>query len=139
MEQATLASTNANQKLKVGFKRLNAEVMLPTNDPLELGFNLYLPKDIEVFAGEYGKSVPMQIKCKLPKGYGAIITLSSSMAYYTSLRMSNLTGEIVASCISEIVLVLDNIGNHDVTLIKDECIAQLILIPLPEVEIEEIP
>ena len=47
MEQATLASANANQKLKVSFKRLNAEVKLPTNDPLELGFNLYLPKDIE--------------------------------------------------------------------------------------------
>lgn len=138
MGQATLASTNANQKLKVGFKRLNAEVMLPTNDPLELGFNLYLPKDIEIFAGEYGKSVPMQIKCKLPRGYGAIIALSSSMAYCTALRMSNLTGEIVTGCISEIVLLLDNIGEHGVTLTKDECIAQLILIPLPNVEVEEI-
>lgn len=103
-----------------------------------MGFDLYLPEDIEIAPAAYGVNVPLKVAYEPPVGYGAMLALGSSTGYYTTLRMSNAVGIIDEDYRDEISLLLDNIGEYPVHLTKGECIAQLVLLPLPRVDVVEV-
>lgn len=139
MEQATLVKDSSTSVLALKFKKLCADVELPKQgSEFSLGFDLYLPEDIEIAPSEYGVKVPLGIAYEPPVGYGAMVTLRSSTGYYTTLRMSNAVGIIEEDYRGEISLLLDNIGEYPVHLTKGERIAQLVLLPLPRVEVLEV-
>ena len=139
MEQATLVKDSATSVLALKFKKLQADVELPKQgSEFSLGFDLYLPEDIEIEPSEYGVNVPLKIAFEPPVGYGALLALRSSTGYYTTLRMSNAVGIIDEDYRGEISLLLDNIGEYPVHLTKGERIAQLVLLPLPRVEVVEV-
>lgn len=139
MEQATLVANGFANKQVLKFKKLQADVELPKQgSEFSLGFDLYLPEDIEIAPSEYGVNVPLKIAYEPPVGYGAMLALRSSTGYYTTLRMSNAVGIIDEDYRGEISLLLDNIGEYPVHLTKGERIAQLVLLPLPRVEVVEV-
>lgn len=139
MEQATLVKDSSTSVLALKFKKLQADVELPKQgSEFSLGFDLYLPEDIEIEPSEYGVNVPLKIAFEPPVGYGALLALRSSTGYYTTLRMSNAVGIIDEDYRGEISLLLDNIGEYPVHLTKGERIAQLVLLPLPRVEVVEV-
>lgn len=139
MEQTALVENGFANKQVLKFKKLQADVELPKQgSEFSLGFDLCLPEDIEIAPGEYGVNVPLKVAYEPPVGYGAMLALRSSTGYYTTLRMSNAVGIIDEDYRGEISLLLDNIGEYPVHLTKGERIAQLVLLPLPRVEVVEV-
>lgn len=139
MEQATLVKDSATSVLALKFKKLQADIELPSQgSEFSLGFDLYLPEDIKIAPFEHGVNIPLKIAYEPPVGYGAMLALRSSTGHYTTLRMSNAVGIIDEDYRGEISLLLDNIGEYPVHLTKGERIAQLVLLPLPRVEVVEV-
>ncbi len=139
MEQATLVKDRFTGRQILKFKKLQPDVELPTRgSEFSLGFDLYLPEDIEIGPFECGIKIPLGIAYEPPEGYGAMVTLRSSTGYYSTLRMSNSVGIIEEDYRGEISLLLDNIGEYPVHFTKGERIAQLVLLPLPRVEVVEV-
>lgn len=139
MEQTTLVKDRFTGKQVLKFKKLQPDVELPTRgSEFSLGYDLYLPEDIEIGPFEHGANIPLKIAYEPPVGYGAMLALRSSTGYYTTLRMSNAVGIIDEDYRGEISLLLDNIGEYPVHLTKGERIAQLVLLPLPRVEVVEV-
>lgn len=110
----------------------------------DAGFDFFLPKDMpDVFIG-YGVrafKLPLGIAAGIPEGYFLAITLRSSTAKNTMLRLSNSMGVVDSGYTGEICLLLDNIGEtmEDNVLLKaGQRIAQGMLLPVPELTIREV-
>jgi len=115
-------------------KRLTETAKLPTKaNPGDLGYDLYA--DV---SGSVGPGVSVEIKTgiaiEFPEGVGGIIKDRSSLAR-NGLHISG--GVIDSGYRGEIIVVM---GNHDAGthyIGKGQKIAQLILVPVIDVEVEE--
>src|SRR5690625_3896889 len=92
--------------IKVGFKRLNDEAMIPTRaHPTDSGFDLYASEDVVIEPGET-KVVPTGIAVKLPAGYEAQVRPRSGVTAKTKLRVQ--LGTIDNGYAGEIGVIVDN-------------------------------
>src|SRR5690625_4790387 len=93
--------------IKVGFKRLNDEAMIPTRaHPTDSGFDLYASEDVVIEPGET-KVIPTGIAVKLPAGYEAQVRPRSGVTAKTKLRVQ--LGTIDNEYTGEIGVIVDNI------------------------------
>src|SRR5690606_3184434 len=151
------------ETIKVGFKRLNDNAIIPTKAyPTDSGFDLYASKDVIIRPGET-TVVPTGIAVELPPGYEATVRPRSGITAKTKLRVQ--LGTIDNEYRGEIGVIVDNIaedpcGNesqyltyidgldyrtdgetypNDTYLIrKGDRIAQLVIQPIPTVEAYEV-
>src|SRR5690625_2453370 len=94
--------------IKVGFKRLNDEAMIPTRaHPTDSGFDLYASEDVVIEPGET-KVIPTGIAVKLPAGYEAQVRPRSGVTAKTKLRVQ--LGTIDNEYTGEIGVIVDNIS-----------------------------
>jgi dUTP pyrophosphatase len=121
-------------KLKV--KKLNNEAKLPVKKRKgDAGFDLYSLEDVELKPGER-KLVSTGIAIEIPYGYFGLIKDRSGLAVKNGLHC--LAGVVDSNYRGEIKVVLINLGNEPVKLEKHSRIAQLLIIPVPDFEIEEV-
>lgn len=118
-------------KLKV--KKLNSQAKLPTKaHSTDAGFDLYADEirynDRYI---EYGTGVAIE----LPKGSVGLIFPRSSISKY-DLRLANAVGVIDEGYTGELNLRYDAIGPYHYE--KGDRIGQLVVIKLPELEVEEV-
>lgn len=148
--------------IKVGFKRLNDNAIMPTKaHPTDSGFDLYASKDVIIEPGET-TVVPTGIAVELPPGYEATVRPRSGITAKTKLRVQ--LGTIDNEYRGEIGVIVDNISeasnkadygyyrlngdywiDHRVKaekgsylIKKHERIAQLVIQPLPTVVVYEV-
>src|SRR5690625_1189975 len=149
-------------KVKIGFKRLNDDAILPTKaHPTDSGFDLYASADVIIEPGET-VIVPTGIAVELPAGYEAQVRPRSGVTAKTKLRVQ--LGTIDQDYRGEIGVIVDNTfmkrfaenlygldgkpihdKNVEYPMIsgsylirKGEKIAQLVLQFLPQVVSEEV-
>jgi len=154
------------ETIKVGFKRLNDNAIIPTKAyPTDSGFDLYASKDVIIEPGET-VIVPTGIAIELPPGYEAQVRPRSGITAKTKLRVQ--IGTIDQDYRGEIGVIVDNIrerhpkqdfgGTDRVILIngvkplmkgynvekgtyfirKGDRIAQIVIQPIPTVEAYEV-
>ncbi len=148
--------------VKVGFKRLNDEAILPTKaHPTDSGFDLYAAEDVIIEPGET-KVIPTGIAVELPAGYEAQVRPRSGVTAKTKLRVQ--LGTIDNGYTGGIGAIVDNASTPSGSLVsgykmidevfqldsrvycdertygisKGDRIAQLVIQPLPAVEAYEI-
>lgn len=148
--------------IKVGFKRLSDDAILPTKaHPTDSGFDLVASEDVIIEPGET-TIVPTGIAIELPAGYEAQVRPRSGVTAKTKLRVQ--LGTIDNGYTGDIGVIVDNIAketeyerpgyfhldsslylNHRVMyeegtykIRKGDRIAQLVIQPLPAVEAYEI-
>src|SRR5690625_26755 len=93
-------------KVKIGFKRLNDDAILPTKaHPTDSGFDLYASEDVIIEPGET-TIVPTGIAVELPKGYEAQVRPRSGVTAKTKLRVQ--LGTIDNGIMGEIGVIVDN-------------------------------
>lgn len=119
--------------MKLKIKKLNSQAKIPTKaHSTDAGFDLYADEirynDRYI---EYGTGVAIE----LPKGSVGLIFPRSSISKY-DLRLANAVGVIDEGYTGELNLRYDAIGPYHYE--KGDRIGQLVVIKLPELEVEEV-
>jgi dUTP pyrophosphatase len=117
-------------------KRLSEAAVLPQKAHAgDLGYDLFASEEITVWAGQT-KLVPTGIAIQFPEGYGALLRDRSSVA--TKRGLFVVAGVIDNGYIGEIKIALHNSTNGFERISAGEKIAQLILIPTVNFNVEEV-
>ncbi|MDU3705499.1 MAG: dUTP diphosphatase [Veillonella sp.] len=122
------------EQMKV--KLVNEYAQLPTRGSKDAaGLDLYCPFHIKVPADSQ-KKIPLGIAVEIPQGYMGLLALRSSMSK-TPLRCANSVGIIDADYRGELSIAYENISCSDYTIFRGDRIAQLIIVPIAIVDVEE--
>lgn len=117
-------------------KLLNEYAQLPTRGSKDAaGLDLYCPFHIKVPADSQ-KKIPIGVAVEIPKGYMGLLVPRSSMSK-TPLRCANSIGIIDADYRGELSIAYENISCSDYTIFRGDRIAQLIIVPIAVVDVEE--
>lgn len=117
-------------------KLLNEYAKLPTRGTIDsAGLDIYCPFNITVHADSQ-KRIPLGIAVEIPKGHMGLLVPRSSMSK-TPLRCANSVGIIDADYRGELSIAYENISCSDYTIFRGDRIAQLIIVPIAVVDVEE--
>ena len=118
-------------------KRLNEYVELATRgSKWSAGLDLYCPFDVVVPA-DTQKKIPLGIAVQIPDFHVGLLVPRSSM-HKTPLRMANSVGVIDADYRGELSIAYENVSCSDYTIFRGDRIAQLIIVPVVMVDVEEV-
>lgn len=117
-------------------KKVTQDATLPSKAHAgDLGYDLYAAEEITVFTGET-KLISTGIAVQFPDGYGGLIRDRSSVA--TKRGLFNVAGVIDNGYTGEIKVALYNSTEGLQTIYKGDKIAQMILIPTVNFEVQEV-
>ena len=117
-------------------KILNEYAQLPTRGSKDAaGLDLYCPFHIRVPADSQ-KKIPLGIAVEIPNGHMGLLVPRSSMSK-TPLRCANSVGIIDADYRGELSIAYENVSCNDYTIFRGDRIAQLIIVPIAIVDVEE--
>ena len=117
-------------------KLMNEYAQLPTRGSKDAaGLDLYCPFHIKVPADSQ-KKIPLGIAVEIPQGHMGLLVPRSSMSK-TPLRCANSVGIIDADYRGEISIAYENISCSDYMIFRGDRIAQLIIVPIAIVDVEE--
>lgn len=115
---------------------MNEYTQLPTRGSKDAaGLDLYCPFHIKVPADSQ-KKIPLGLAVEIPKGYMGLLVPRSSMSK-TPLRCANSVGVIDADYRGELSIAYENISCSDYMIFRGDRIAQLIIVPIAIVDVEE--
>ena len=128
--------------MKIKCKKLRENAVLPTRGTaLAAGADLYalLPDSAErVTIPPQGKhAFPTGIAVEIPEGYVGLVFARSGIACKRQLAPANCVGVIDADYRGELRVFLQNNGTEPQTVENGERIAQLVITPCLDIEIEE--
>lgn len=122
------------EQMKV--KLVNEYAQLPTRGSKDAaGLDVYCPFHIKVPADSQ-KKIPLGIAVEIPKGHMGLLVPRSSMSK-TPLRCANSIGIIDADYRGELSVAYENISCSDYMIFRGDRIAQLIIVPIAIVDVEE--
>lgn len=103
------------------------------------GFDLQacVESSVEIRPGDRAL-VPTGIAVALPRGYEAQIRPRSGLALRSGLTLLNTPGTVDADYRGEVRLIVVNLGREPVTVHRGDRLAQMVVLRLPAVELEEV-
>ena len=117
-------------------KNLFDNAILPTKAHAgDLGYDVYAQAPMVIYPGDVGL-VPTGISVQFPEGYGALLRDRSSVA--TKQYLFVVAGVIDNGYTGEIKIALYNSSEEIVNITAGSKIAQMILIPTVNFDIEEV-
>ncbi len=123
-------------KLKI--KKVNSDARLPEfAHETDAGMDLFSVEDILLAAGEC-LAVATGIVIELPKNSEAQIRPRSGLALKNMITLLNTPGTIDEGYRGEIKVIMMNHGKKDFQIVKGMKIAQMVIKPIYEVNIEEV-
>lgn len=126
------------QKLKVKILRLVDSATLPKYEHEDdSGLDLFAIEEREILPGET-TLVGTGVSIELPQGTEAQIRPRSGLALKHSITVLNTPGTIDAGYRGEIGVILINHGKHSFKVLKGMKIAQMVIAPVLQAEIEEV-
>jgi dUTP pyrophosphatase len=123
--------------MKIRVKKLSPEAKLPSkaHPDEDAGFDLYCTESAWLAAERGVEEVPTGISVEIPKGYyGQIMTRSS----FGKKGMRVHPGVVDSGYRGEITIFVYNFASCQYKIEAGDKIAQLLILPVPEVEIEEV-
>jgi dUTP pyrophosphatase len=125
-------------KIQVTLLRLDRELPLPEHaHPGDAGLDLYARTACKLAPGERAV-VPTGIAVAIPSGYGGLVLARSGHARRHGIGVVNGPGLIDSGYRGEIAVILINHGIETVAFKRGDRIAQLVVLPVPEVEWKEV-
>lgn len=126
--------------LKIQRVRENSDLPLPKYES-ELSAGMDLRADISepvVVKRLSRKLVPTGIAVEIPVGYEAQIRARSGLALKKGIALVNAPGTIDADYRGEIGVILINLGEEDFLIERGERIAQMVISPIIQPQIQEV-
>lgn len=131
-----------HSKAKLRIEKLSPDIQLPkyAHEVGDSGMDVYLPYDI-VLEPHSSTIVKTGFKVVVPLGQDLQVRPRSGMStkpQYINLFIANSPGTIDASFRNEVGIILRNIGDTPIAIVKGDRIAQLVMTPVTKAEIIEI-
>ena len=126
--------------IKVLVKKLKPSVKLPsykTDGASGMDLMAYIDKSIELKPGE-SCLIPTGLSVAFPKEYEIQIRPRSGLAAKESIGVLNSPGTIDSDYRGEIKIILFNHGSKDFIINNGDRIAQMVLVPILKMELEEV-
>ncbi|MBD1875980.1 dUTP diphosphatase [Nodosilinea sp. FACHB-131] len=124
--------------MKLKIKKIHDLAILPSYAHLgDAGLDLCSIDDVDIAAGD-ATLIHTGIAIELPPGTEAQIRPRSGLALKHSVTVLNTPGTIDEGYRGEVGVILINHGKHSFQVVKDMKIAQMVIKPVLQVEIEEI-
>ncbi len=127
--------------LEIKIKKLNNNAVIPTRSSLQAaGYDLYacLDNDSVEILPHTNTKIGTGIALEIPDGYFAGIFARSGIATKESLRPANCVGIIDSDYRGEYFIPLFNDSDKTKVIQNKERIAQLIILPYPEISFKEV-
>ena len=122
--------------MKIKILKIDPEVKAPGYaNPGDAGMDFYAAENAVIKAGER-KTVRTGIKMAIPPGYVGLIWDKSGLASKKGIK--TMAGVIDAGYRGEVGIVLQNLGNEDFVVEKNMKIAQMLIQPVNNPELEEV-
>ena len=96
-----------------------------------------IPEDLTLAPGARTK-IPTGIIVEIPPGYEGQLRARSGLAFKAGISLTNAVGTIDSDYRGEVCALIINHGNEPFTFKPGERIAQLVVMPVPKVEIVEV-
>jgi dUTP pyrophosphatase len=125
---------------KILIKRLSKEVSLPkyeTSGSSGLDLSAFIKADISLDPGK-NVIVPTGLSVAIPQGFEIQIRPRSGLAAKKNISVLNTPGTIDADYRGEIKVILINLGNEVFKIENGLRIAQMVVCPVIQVELEEV-
>ena len=128
-------------KLILNFKKLSPTAITPTKaHTTDAGFDLYADEDVILKYGET-TAILTNIAIELPEGYVADVRPRSGLTLYSGLRVHY--GTVDSGYRNGIGIICENgdhgaLCNRTVRIKKGSKIAQLVILPIPTIELKEV-
>ena len=132
---------NKTDKITLKIKKLNEKAILPARaTPGSAGLDLYALLDEDLTIPANGRAaVPTGIAIELPdSGYAAFIFPRSGLASKHGLALSNCVGVVDSDYRGEIKVAMINHGDNEYTVKSGERVAQMVIMPVPAVDLIEV-
>lgn len=129
-------------KAKLRIERLDPNVKMPeyAHDLGDSGLDIYLPEDV-IIDGRSNTIVHTGLRVVVPLGYELQIrprSGNSLKSEYLNLFIANSPGTIDANYRNEVGVLLRNLGDNPIAIIKGSRIAQMVMAPVVRAEIIEV-
>ncbi len=89
-------------------------------------------------AGQARMRIPTGLIIAVPEGYEGQVVPRSGLADRAGISLTNCVGTIDSDYRGEVQVLIINHSDQDYTFQPGERIAQLVLVPIPRVEVEEV-
>ncbi|MBI2812208.1 MAG: dUTP diphosphatase [Candidatus Melainabacteria bacterium] len=129
-----------NQVVKLRVKRLPHCKALPsyaTPGSAGLDLSAAVSEPVELKAGERMK-MPTGIQIEIPERHQGQVVPRSGLAAKAGISLTNSVGTIDSDYRGEVIVLLINHGTESYTFEPGERVAQLVVMPIPYVEVEEV-
>jgi dUTP pyrophosphatase len=124
--------------MQVNFVRLDPELEIPTKSHIgDAAIDLQSRIDIDLAPGERA-AVPTGIAVAIPEGFAGLVLPRSGHALRAGIGVVNGPGLIDSGYRGEVTVLLINHGNETVVFARGDRVAQLAVVPIPEVEWTEV-
>lgn len=128
-------------RTKIKFKKLTNNAVIPTKaHPDDAGYDLYasLSEEMIFIPPHQTLKIPTDIAMAIPKGYFGGIYARSGLASKQGLRPANAVGVCDSSYRGNIIVALHNDSERDQFIHNHDRIAQLIIQPYLNLDLEEV-
>jgi dUTP pyrophosphatase len=134
--------TEMNDRIRVPIKRLEGNTDLPLPRYLSagaVGLDLHaaVTESVSILPGEVS-SIPCGLAIGLPSGFEAQVRPRSGLAVKHSISILNTPGTIDSDYRGEIKVLLINLGSEAFRVERGMRVAQLVIMPVPRVEWDEV-
>ena len=125
----------------LNFKKLSPTAITPNKaHTTDAGFDLYADEDVILKYGET-TAILTNIAIELPEGYVADVRPRSGLTLYSRLRVHY--GTVDSGYRNGIGIIVENgdhgkLGGLTVRIKKGQKIAQLVILPIPEITLQEV-
>ncbi len=125
-------------RMNVSFQRLHPHAVIPTRaHPGDAAFDLSTVDHVTLAPGDRA-AVPTGLALALPEGWAALVLPRSGHALRHGIGVVNGPGLIDAGYRGEIRVLLVNHGQEEVAFEPGDRIAQLLVMPVPLVDVVEV-
>jgi dUTP pyrophosphatase len=122
--------------MKIYIQKIEPDAKLPNLAYVgDAGIDLFSVEDIEIPAME-NRAVRTGIKIAIPEGYAGFVWDKSGLALNKQLK--TMAGVIDSGYRGEVKVVLFNLGKENYKVEKGSKIAQLVIMPIINYELEEV-
>jgi len=124
---------------KIQIKKLSSDVLTPKYEtPGSSGMDIAACNDQEVIINPGDKAlIPTGFSLSIPQGYEVQIRPRSGLAAKRGITVLNTPGTIDADYRGEIKVILINLSKEKFSVKKGERIAQMVVCPVVQVQLEE--
>jgi dUTP pyrophosphatase len=124
--------------MQVNFVRLDPELEIPTRSHIgDAAIDLQSRIDLNLEPGERA-AVPTGIAVAIPEGFAGLVLPRSGHALRAGIGVVNGPGLIDSGFRGEVTVLLINHGSEAVEFARGDRVAQLAVVPIPEVEWMEV-